>query len=120
MMSYYNYCDNEYTALVDFGAAGELEVYVSIDVDIDYRDIIDEMGEDVWDYLDVEQHIIHNHTDYMEGIVEEACSSGLEDLVNCLVKRYKENDEESELQYMIEAATKAIHELNNVEQGDLL
>ena len=119
-MSYYNYTDSNYPAYVNLGAAGDCEIDVCIDVDIDYQYIIDDMGEDVWEYLDIGQHIINNHTDYMQGIVEEACTGGLEDLVDCLVKRYKENGEEAELQHMIAAATKAIHELNDVEQGELL
>jgi len=122
-MSYYTYEDNYYTTYLDLGVAGEQEVEVSISVDIRYEDIINEMGDDVWGYLsdgDIEQHIINNHTDYMQGIVEEACTGGLEDLVDCLVKRYKENGEEEELQHMIRAATNAIHELNDVEQGELL
>ena len=121
-MSYYNYCDDYYPAMVDFGAGGEQEVHVYVEVNIDYEDVINEMGSDVWEYVseEVEQHIIDNHTDYMQGIVEGACTGGLEDLVDCLVQRYKENEEEEELQHMIKAATKAIHELNDVEQGELL
>ena len=122
-MSYYTYEDNYYTAYLDLGVAGEQEIEVSISVDIRYEDIINEMGDDVWDYIDtddIEQRVINNHTDYMQGIVENACTGGLEDLVDCLVKRYKENGEEAELQHMIRAATKAIHELNDVEQGELI
>jgi len=122
-MSNYTYEDEYYTTYLDLGVAGEQEIEVSISVDIRYEDIINEMGDDVWDYIDtddIEQRVINNHTDYMQGIVENACTGGLEDLVDCLVKRYKENGEEAELQHMIAAATKAIHELNDVEQGELL
>ena len=116
-MSYYEYEDECYPVTVDLGAAGEQEVDVCINVHIDYEDIINEMGDDVWDYLDnhaVEIHIIENHTHYMGGIVERAFTDGLEYFVNCLVERYKGNGEEEGLQHMIEAATKAIHELNDV------
>ena len=118
-MSYYTYeCD--YPAYVNLGAAGDCEIDVFVSVEIGYQDIINEMGDDVWDYVDVGHYILNNHTDYMDGIVEEACTGGLEDFVNCLVERYKGNGEEEELQHMIRAATKAIHELNDVEQGELL
>jgi len=121
-VGYYTYEDNNYPTYVDFGAAGEREIEVSVYIEIDYQDVINEMGDDVWGYVEdgIEDHIINNHTDYMQGIVENACTGGLEDLVDCLVQRYKENGEEKELQYMIKAATKAIHELNDVEQGELL
>jgi len=122
-MSYYTYEDNYYTAYLDLGVAGEQEVEVCVSVQVPYGDVINEMGDDVWDYIDtddIEQRVINNHTDYMQGIVENACTGGLEDLVDCLVKRYKENGEEEELQHMLAAATKAIHELNDVEQGELL
>ena len=122
-MSYYTYEDYNYPAYIDFGAAGECEVDVYVSVEIDYKDIMNELGDEVWDYIDdsdVEQRIIENHKDYMDCMVEEACTDGLEDFVNCLVERYKENGEEEELQHMIRAATKAIHELNDVEQGELL
>ena len=119
-MSYYTYECEDYPAYVNLGAAGDCEIEVFVSVDINYEYIINEMGDDVWDYVDVGQHILDNHTDYMEEMVESACTGGLEDFVNCLVKRYKENGEEEELQHMIKAATKAIHELNDVEQGELL
>ncbi len=119
-MGYYTYETECYPAYVDLGAAGECEVEVDVSIEIDYQDILCEMGDDVWEYVGVEYHIINNYTDYMQGIVENACTGGLEDLVDCLVQRYKENGEEAELQHMIKAATKAIHELNDVEQGELL
>ncbi len=121
-MGYYTYETECYPADVDLGAAGDCEIDVYVSVEIRYEDIINEMGDDVWKYVagDIEDHIINNHTDYMQGIVENACTGGLEDLVDCLVQRYKENGEEEELQHMIRAATKAIHELNDVEQGELL
>ena len=121
-MNYYTYETDHYPAYVDLGAAGECEVDVHVSVEIDYQDIINEMGKDVWEYVedDIEQHIIDNYTDYMQGIVEGACTGGLEDLVDCLAQRYKENGEEAELQHMIKAATKAIHELNDVQQGELI
>ena len=119
-MRYYTYETDFYPAYVDLGAAGDCEIDVHVSIEIDYQDIIDEMGDDVWYYVEVEDHIINNHTDYMQGIVESACTGGLEDLVDCLVQRYKENGEEAELQHMIKAATKAIHELNDVEQGELI
>jgi len=119
-MSYYTYEDYNCPVSINLGAAGDCEVEVFVSVEIDYKDIINEMGDYVWDYVDAGHHILDNHTDYMEEMVEEACTGGLEDFVNCLVKRYKENGEEEELQHMIKAATKAIHELNDVEQGELL
>ena len=122
-MSYYTHEDYHYTTYLDLGVAGEQEVEVCVSVQVPYGDVINEMGDDVWDYIDtddIEQRVINNHTDYMQGIVENACTGGLEDLVDCLVKRYKENGEEEELQHMLAAATKAIHELNDVEQGELL
>ncbi len=121
-MSYYTYENYEYPVYVNLGAAGDCEIDVHVTIDIDCQDIINEMGGDVWEYVagDIEDHIINNHTDYMQGIVENACTGGLEDLVDCLVQRYKENGEEEELQHMIRAATKAIHELNDVEQGELI
>ena len=122
-MSYYTYETYEYPAWINLGAAGEQEIDIHVNIDIPYDEIISEMGDDVWDYLGTDgvgQHIIDNHTDYMQDIVENACTGGLEDLVDCLVKRYKENGEEAELQHMIRAATKAIHELNDVEQGELI
>jgi hypothetical protein len=122
-MSYYNYQDDYYTTYLDLGVAGEQEVEVCVDIEIDYQDIMREMGDDVWDYIDdsdVAKRVIDNHTDYMQGIVEDACTGGLQDLVECLVQRYKECGEEEELQMMVKAATKAIHELNDVEQGELI
>jgi len=120
-MDYFTYENEHYPAYLDLGAAGVCDVDVSVSIDIDYEDIMVELGDDVWEYVedDIEQHIIDNHRYYMQGIVEGACTGGLEDLVNCLVQRYKENGEEEELQHMIKAATRAIHKLNDVEQGEL-
>ena len=119
-MSYYTYECDHYPVSINLGAAGDCEIDVHVCLEIDYQDIINEMGDEVWDYVDAGQHILDNHKDYMENMVEEACTDGLEDFVNCLVERYKGMGEEEELQHMIKAATKAIHELNDVEQGELL
>ncbi len=88
-MSYYRYENYDYPAYVNLGAAGDCEINVHVCLEIDYQDIINEMGDEVWDYVDAGQHILDNHKDYMENMVEEACTDGLEDFVNCLVERYK-------------------------------
>lgn len=121
-MSYYTYETNHYPAYVYLGAAGDCEIEVNVCVEIDYQDIIDEMGDSVWGYIDrdLPDYVLNNYKHFMEEVVGNACTGGLEDLVNCLVERYKGNGEEEELQHMIKAATKAIHELNDVEQGELL
>ena len=73
-MSYYTYECDHYPVSINLGAAGDCEIDVHVCVDIDYEEIINEMGDAVWDYIadeDVGQRVLNNHKDYMENMVEE-------------------------------------------------
>ena len=117
-MSYYNYRDEYYTTYLDLGVVGEAEVEVCVDIEIPYKDVIKEMGDDVWAYVDdgLVDYVLDKYKDYLPEILENACEGGLDDLCVALVDQLRHDKREAMLAKLIKLANEFILEINDVEQ----
>ena len=115
-MSYYTYENEYYTTYLDCGVLGEQEVEVSISVEIDYEDVVNDMGDYVWDYLhddDVAKRVVEKYADYMPEIICEACTPGLLEFCVEVTGKFNEEGEIEALVELKDAVEAAIKQLSD-------
>ena len=118
-MSYYNYCDDDYCVMVDFGDAGSHEVCTSIDIDIDLGDIADSEGVELLDYIndgDITSYVLGNYQELLPHLVEEACGAGLSEAIDAILTKWVE---EGEIDYISDTMTKVKAALSTLTQEQL-
>lgn len=120
-MSWYNYYDTDFPVLVDLGQAGKVEMNVYVDINIDYDDILKEIGEDVWDYVDVVARLLDNYKDYLEEIVDRGCDEGLSLTTHWVIDKWREEKNQDALEEIIKRAQSALVRINNheIDFGDV-
>ena len=95
-MSYYNYCCSDYSVWVDFGDAGSHEVLTDVDIDIDLEDIANSDGCELLDHIDdddIESYVISNCDTFIPELVEQACDTGLLEVVDAMLAKWVDGGE---------------------------